>query len=478
MKQKNKPSPAAGEFLFEIDAEPLEECVTALGGVPLLVRAARSLDVPGRVQRHLQLKQRQRGFDEASYVESFLVLNAVGGDCLEDFDPLREDAGLAEMLGHAVPSAEAARKFLYQFHDEGKIEQAQQELAPGRVSYIPEESAPLQGLAQVNEEVVQELGRRCAEQKIATVDLDATVIESWKREAKFTYEGCAGYQPVLALWAEMNVVVADEFRDGNVPANQELLPISQRAFQALPETVREFYFRGDSACHEQSLMEWLREERRTQGPPGFIGFAVSARMNPALHAAIVATAESRWQPYSENSRGIKECVEVDYVSPESAGARYREPLRYVAIRIRQKQQALFADGSAVKYFAVVSNLWEWTPKRLLQWHREKAGSIEAVHDVIKNELAGGVMPCGRFGANAAWLRLAVLTYNVLTALKRLALPPELLTARPKRLRFLIFHTPGKLVHHARRTLLRLARSWNRFSNWQYALRWLPLPAPG
>jgi len=86
------------------------------------------------------------------------------------------------------------------------------------------------------------------------------------------------------------------------------------------------------------------------------------------------------------------------------------------------------------------------------------------------------MPCGRFGANAAWLRLAVLTYNLLTALKRLALPPELLTARPKRLRFLIFNTPGKLVHHARRTLLRLGRSWQRFSNWRGALRLLPLPA--
>jgi len=83
----------------------------------------------------------------ATYVESFLVLNAVGGDCLEDFDALREDGGLAEMLGHAVPSAEAARKFLYQFHEGEKIEQAQQALAAGRVSYIPEESSALQGLA-------------------------------------------------------------------------------------------------------------------------------------------------------------------------------------------------------------------------------------------------------------------------------------------------------------------------------------------
>jgi len=34
--------------------------------------------------------------------------------------------------------------------------------------------------------------------------------------------------------------------------------------------------------------------------------------------------------------------------------------------------------------------------KLIQWHREKAGTIELVHDVLKNELAAGVLPCGRF----------------------------------------------------------------------------------
>ena len=46
-ERKKRSSPAAGEFLFEIDSEPLEESLTALGGVPLLLRAARSLDVAG-----------------------------------------------------------------------------------------------------------------------------------------------------------------------------------------------------------------------------------------------------------------------------------------------------------------------------------------------------------------------------------------------------------------------------------------------
>ena len=174
---------------------------------------------------------------------------------------------------------------------------------------------------------------------------------------------------------------------------------------------------------------------------------------------------------------IKEWANADYC-PEQKKKRDWEPLRYIALRIRQRQRELFSDGSAVKHFAVVTNLWDWDGRKLLEWHREKAGSIEAAHDVLKNELGAGVLPCGRFGANAAWLRLAVLSYNILTALKRLALPPELLQARPKRLRFLIFHTPGKLIHHARQMVLRLVRATARFSNWRRALELLPIPASG
>ena len=105
-----------------------------LGGVPLWVRTAGSVDVPGRVQRNLALKQRGRGLDEAPYRESFLVRNAAGGDGLEDFDGWREDRGLAALLGPAVPSPEAARKFLYQCHDPEKIGQAKRDLPEGEVS--------------------------------------------------------------------------------------------------------------------------------------------------------------------------------------------------------------------------------------------------------------------------------------------------------------------------------------------------------
>jgi hypothetical protein len=476
LKQKTrKPSPTESPLLFEIDPEPLPETLTALGGVPLLVQTFRSLGLPAKVREHVRIKERERGYDEATLVESFIVLNAVGGECFGDFERLREDPGLSEMLGHGIPSPEAARKFLYQFHDEEKIAAAKGRRSGDEKAYIPEESEPLVGLGLVNRALVQELGRRCPEQRIATVDQDATIIGSRKQLALRTYEGERGYQPMLAVWAELNVVLSDEFRDGNVPAMMAPLVVAKQAFGALPETVTTYYYRGDSACHESDLINWLRDENRAEGPRGRIGFAISARMSEALHKASGKVPEEAWEAYGKpHAEEIRECAEVSFVPGEKSEHKDTQPLRYIAIRIRQRQESLFADGSKVKHFAVLTNIREWRAGRLIEWHREKAGTIEGVHDVLKNELAAGVMPSKYFGTNAAWLRLAVIAHNVMTALKRLALPAELLTARPKRLRFLIFNTPGRLVHHARRLVLRLATTAARLADWLEAVRLLPL----
>jgi hypothetical protein len=72
--------------------------------------------------------------------------------------------------------------------------------------------------------------------------------------------------------------------------------------------------------------------------------------------------------------------------------------------------------------------------------------------------------------------MAVITHNVLSALKRLALPAELLAARPKRLGFLYFHAVGGIIHHARETILGLAVSASPLADqFAAAYRLLPLP---
>ena len=55
----------------------------------------------------------------------------------------------------------------------------------------------------------------------ATLDMDATLIETQKREALYCYKHFKAYQPLNTWWAEQGLIVHSEFRDGNVPAGYE-----------------------------------------------------------------------------------------------------------------------------------------------------------------------------------------------------------------------------------------------------------------
>ena len=88
--------------------------------------------------------------------------------------------------------------------------------------------------------------------------------------------------------------------------------------------------------------------------------------------------------------------------------------------------------------------------------------MEKVHDVLKNDLAGGVMPAKRFFANAAWWRLNVLTYNVLSVMKRKSLPSSWWSARLQALRFHLLGIAARVIDHGRRLFLKIANDHPSF----------------
>jgi hypothetical protein len=326
--------------------------------------------------------------------------------------------------------------FLAAFHDEAQIAER-----PAEGAWIPEENAALQALAAVNTELVHRAVKHLPAQR-ATLDLDATVIESHKRDALPHYKGGRGYQPVAVLWAEQDLVLADQFRDGNVPAGMRTLEVARRAVEALPRTVRERCFRGDSACYDEALLKYLVREG--------IAFTISADMTPELRRACTQPL-TPWELLEDRVTENVEVAEVEFTPGD--WPKHAAPLRYVGLRIRPKQGHLFADPA--KHLAVVSNRWDPAMADLIRWHWEKAGTIELLHDVTKNDLAAGVLPSGRFGANAAWYRLTLLTYNVLTVLRQQALPERFRQARPKRLRYEVFTVPAEIRLHARQLTARL-----------------------
>jgi hypothetical protein len=279
---------------------------------------------------------------------------------------------------------------------------------------------------------------------VGTVDQDATIIESHKQAAHYHYEEGRGYQPMVAVWAEADLVLADEFRDGNVPAKQDPLTCAQWAFAALPQTVTRRYFRGDSACHNNELIAWLKHPDREKEPGGRIGFAVSALMSGGLGEALRQVAEADWKTFGTEDDGtLRQWAEVDFVPGEKSEHKDSKPLRYVGLRLLKAQGLLFKDGTDRHFHAVLTN--EATAgDRLLEWHREKAGTVEHTHDEVKNGLGGGHVPSQRFGVNGAWFKIALLTYNLVSAIKGLCLEPDERTARLKRFRLLLIHVAGRM----------------------------------
>lgn len=445
---------------FELDPRPLDEMASPHAGLLATSRALRSLKIPDLVAANLKLKKRERGCSDAQYIESIVLLQTVGADCPEDMSLIAGDDCLERGLGFPLPKTGALRAFLNRFHDE-EIELAR---PPREVqkSFIMPSTQPVQGLQSVLAGGVRRTAKLYAEQgqalRLATVDQDATIIETHKENALAHYEGGRGYQPMVAVWAEADLVLADEFRDGNVPAQQEPLGCAKLAFGALPETIQARYFRGDSACHENELLGWLKHPDREQEPGGRIGFAVSARMSEELAKAIAQVKELDWETFDKEEDGTKrQWAEVDFVPGEAGEKKDSKPLRYVGLRLLKPQGVLFNDGSDRHHHAVVTNL-DWDGAKLLNWHREKAGTVEHVHDEVKNALAGGHMPSQHFAVNAAWFKLALLSYNIASAIKGLCFSPEERTARFKKYRLLLVHLAGRMSRFQCKLRLRFRAS--------------------
>jgi hypothetical protein len=421
----------------------LTDAVTPHAGVALLIDLGRRSGTLAAAERHLPMKQSKKGLAPAQFVEAFVVLSALGGDCVDDFDGLRRDRGLAALLGYELPAASTARQWLDRFHDDALLADR-----PRQGSFIPAESVALAGRGAVVQHTVRAYCTAVQPAASVTLDVDAHLVESSKQTALPTYEGYRGYQPLLVMWAETGLVLADQFRDGTVPASRNIRELVDAAYAQLPAGEWAVSVRSDSAAYEQATLDhWEARGWR---------FAVSADMSPQLRDEIAALPPDAWQAWGTEANGVvREWAEVPYVPSRVGEKRHTTPYRYLAIRVRTRQGVLFGDGSTVKHFAVVTNDWDTAGQALLEWQRGKAGTIEHVNYVLKDELAAGVYPSHRFGTNAAWLRLQVLTHNLLELLKATALDAAYRRARPKRLRFAIFTQFGRVVRHAREQFLRV-----------------------
>jgi hypothetical protein len=288
-----KPLPNALDIDFR---GGLTEEVTPHAGVALLVELGRRSGVMATAEKCLPQKKSAKGLGQGQLVGSFVLLSALGGDCLDDFDGLRRDYGLAALVGYHLPAASTARQWLDRFHDPEVLAER-----PQQGSFIPRETDRLAGLQTVVRRTVQAYVAVVEPGPEVTLDVDAHLVESAKETALPTYEGFRGYQPLLVSWAETNLILADEFRDGNVPAGKDLVRVVDAASESLPQREGgwQVRVRSDSAAYDQTVLDHWAARGWT--------FAVSADMTPQLRGEIVALGPEAWQPWSHERDGTGRC---------------------------------------------------------------------------------------------------------------------------------------------------------------------------
>ncbi len=218
----------------------------------------------------------------------------------------------------------------------------------------------------------------------------------------------------------MGFAIWDEFRDGNVPP-------AYRNAEALEESIRylnkelgitDVWVRSDAAAHQERVVKmlsgWKIGEKLSP-----VNFAIGYMKTSDFRDELQKLSESEWEKvYDAKGRLDYEVAEVPFVSNSEALVNC-EPYRHIVVRRKVKQgvlpglglddsgladqETLDMSGRTYHIHAIISNIGQdWSNQQVVEWYNDRCGGGEAIHSVLKSDLAGGSLPSNKFEANAAW----------------------------------------------------------------------------
>lgn len=485
---------AQGVLPFKYEQQRQAGGMTALAGLPIYLDLAHVMGLSRLVEKHLAVRAGGRGWTDAQMVTSLVLLNLAGGECVDDLDILEADEGFCRVLRRtymqglsrqvrraserrwvkdgrrSVPSPSSVFRYLSAFHDS-----EQEMLRQCGKAFIPATNEYLRGFIKVNRDFLAFLQKNNPHET-ATLDMDATLVETNKLDSLFCYKGFKAYQPLNTWWAEQLVIVHTEFRDGNVAAGYEQLRVFIEALACLPEGVDNVRLRSDTAGYQHDLLRYceMGENERFRR----IEFAIGCDVTPEFKKAVFEVPESQWQPVTKKVKGQdvdtgKQWAEVCFV-PNAIGHSKNGPAyRYIATREVMEEQLTLSGieddkqypfptmpmkESKYKVFGIVTNM-DWHGNELIRWLYERCGKSEQAHSVMKHDLAGGKLPSNDFGENAAWWWIMILALNLNAAMKRLVLGQSWVAKRMKAMRFALINLPGQVVKGSGYLLVRLSKGY-------------------
>jgi len=304
----------------------------------------------------------------------------------------------------------------------------------------------------------------------ALLDADSTIRQVFgyaKQGASYGYTRVKGLHPLLAVVSTPTcapLVVATRLREGRAAAARGAGAFVAEALAAARAAGATglVLFRADAAFYSAEVVAACRRAGAR--------FSITVRMNPAIRTAIATIDEAAWTPIrypravwdDDEGRYVSdaEIAEVAYTAFTGSRTDLQVTGRLLVRRVRRLNPASVPQGQG-ELFAVHRYHAAFTDSQLTlvqaeATHRGHAIVEQVIADLKNSALAH--LPSGRFTANAAWLTLAALAFNLTRAAGALASRTHARATTPTVRRQLVA-IPARVTHSARTQTLRLPEKW-------------------
>jgi hypothetical protein len=380
----------------------------------------------------------RRRHREGAVLRDLAVMLADGGDCLSDLAVLRDQP---ELFGPVASTPTAWR-------------------VVERVAQDPDGLAGLRA-ARAHARARAWAAGAHPDVELLVVDVDATLVlagSDAKQGAAGTYKHTFGFCPLLAYLDRGQAPgepLAGLLRPGNAPAGTtaDLAELVDLALAQLPAAAatQPVLVRSDSAGGSSRLAWHLRDRR--------VGFSLGMQTDAHVREAIFAQPESSWIPAIDPDGSVRPGAEVCELTGWIDLGRWPPGTRVLCRRedAHPGAQLRFTDLDGHRFQVFLTDQDDADLAVLELRHRQRA----RVEDRIRGAKATGLsnLPFDLWRRNQVWLELVLAAQDLTGWTQALLLDGELATAEPKTLRYRLLLVAARIVHHARRVIVRLQRSW-------------------
>ncbi len=375
--------------------------LTHFGGAYFFHEFLQVLQVRDFLARHLAYSRRNHRYSLSQMILALVYPIVLGLDRLETASFLRFNGTFQYLTGlPSFPDPQTLRRFLHQAPD-----------------------SFLEQMHRVNDRLLQSFIHRPQHRSRLIFDLDSSVVTVFGRQQKAEvgynprYRGKRSYNPLLCLEANSSYLWDTELRPGNAGTWDGSVELMASCFVNVPPDIRELRVRADAGFGFHPVMEILEAR-------------------PAQYA-------EQW-----------EMAEFDHRSHGWPHARQFVVARRF-IPDEEAETTLFTMGRYM-YRAWVTNM-DLTPAGIWHFYDGRAAMEPRICE-LREDYALRKIPTSSFAANALYLEIIRLAYNLVTAFQRNCLEESWQSLTLQKLRYKLFLLPGELTRPQHRPVLRLRES--------------------